>query len=184
VNIITEIKNISSQTNMLALNASIEAARAGEFGKGFSVVANEIRKLSLETDNATMQISEMIDDINLHSQEVGKNMSEGVIEVNVGTKLAEDAKETFSKIVDTSEKVGTEIDTITAEINIMLQEISKVEKLSEGIYLISKESSNGSLEVASVMEEQSASLSSISSNANLLSDMSKQLEEIVNQFEV
>lgn len=184
VNIITEIKNISSQTNMLALNASIEAARAGEFGKGFSVVANEIRKLSLETDSATMQISQMIEDINLQSQEVAMNMSEGVIEVNSGTKLAEDAKETFSKIVDTSEKVGSEIASITGEINIMLQEISNVEKLSEGIYLISKDSSNGSLEVASVMEEQSASLYDISSNANLLSDMSKQLEEIVHQFQV
>ena len=182
--IVATITGISSQTNLLALNAAIEAARAGQYGKGFAVVADEIRKLSQDSENATKEIAEKLKDIQEQSRKVTNSMKAGVQEVKVGTKLAEDAKTSFSKIVTTSGEVDLEIRDITSEIYKMNQEIKNVEVMSKNIYDISKETSAGSNEVASAVEEQTASLEEISSNAEILTSMSEELQDIVKKFKI
>jgi methyl-accepting chemotaxis protein len=104
--IVSVINDIADQTNLLALNAAIEAARAGEQGRGFAVVADEVRKLAERTSKATKQITTMVNTIQQETSAALLAMNAGTIEVEQGKELASKAGEALGKIVQSSKEVA------------------------------------------------------------------------------
>ncbi|MFJ7697042.1 methyl-accepting chemotaxis protein [Lysinibacillus fusiformis] len=136
--IINVITSIAAQTNLLALNAAIEAARAGEQGKGFAVVADEVRKLAEESGNAANNISTLIGEIQLHTQNTVQIVNEGKSVVETGIRYVANAGKTFDEIVadvdminNKLSSVSTEIQEINANTEILVNEILKTKDVTD-----------------------------------------------------
>lgn len=112
--VISVINDIADQTNLLALNAAIEAARAGEHGRGFAVVADEVRKLAERTTRATEEVGQSIKSIQDETKQAVTRMETGTQQVKVGVELAERAGENLREIVDGAGQVATLIGQISA----------------------------------------------------------------------
>lgn len=140
--ILEVITSIATQTNLLALNASIEAARAGENGKGFSVVANEIRNLAAASTNATRDISKVLNEIQLETQNVAEGMTMSVTEAGEGIKKAYEASEAFKEILRTSEEMESQVKRISTELQHNVNAIKKMEEMGDTILNIAKHSSD------------------------------------------
>ena len=182
--VVDSITDIAAQTNLLALNSAIEAARAGENGKGFAVVAEEVRKLAEESEKSAKDITTMLADIQIQSEQLSSSMSSSVQEVKESSTVAEDARTSFKNILKTSNDVDKQVKEITLEIESVLDKISEVERMSKNINDITKKSSESSHDVAAAVEEQTAGLQEIASTTHVLSEMSNNLNQLIHQFKI
>ena len=166
--IVAVIQDIADQTNLLALNAAIEAARAGEQGRGFAVVADEVRKLAERTSRATLEIANNVQSIQSETKMVVQAMETGQAQVGEGAKAAERTGESLQEIIRMSDRVRDMINQIavtTAEQSATSTEVSR--NVNE-IARLAQESCIGSTEAAKACDEVSA--------------LALELEKIVRQF--
>ncbi|MFW5790251.1 MAG: methyl-accepting chemotaxis protein [Bacillota bacterium] len=182
--IIEIISNIASQTNLLALNAAIEAARAGEAGRGFSVVAEEIRQLAEESASATEKINNLIVEIQENAEKANTKMDASVGTVESSVKAIKETGDVFNDIKKAVFELDELITRVTEEARDMDQNSIQLEAAVEDISKVSEEAASNAEEVAASSEEQIASTEEIISFAEELSRMSEELEETIQRFDI
>ncbi|MBF4692436.1 methyl-accepting chemotaxis protein [Fusibacter ferrireducens] len=178
------ITGISEQTNLLALNASIEAARAGEAGRGFSVVADEIRKLAEQSANQVSEIKNIINEINAHSHLSVETMSELKKVTDQQNRSVSSTRVQFDAIAKGIGDLSSELVNIDRDVEQMLKLKEYIVDAMTGISASTEETSASTEAVSANTEEQLAGMMEISEQTASLDMLSKELEEIIKQFKI
>ncbi|MDZ5474102.1 methyl-accepting chemotaxis protein [Bacillus sp. 31A1R] len=183
-NILAVITAISEQTNLLALNAAIEAARAGEHGKGFAVVADEVRKLAEESRKSAQQIADIVQSIQVETKTAVELMDKGRVQVETGNQVMRETGEKFTSILNSIQEVTAKIQEVSATSEELSASSEEVTASVQEMTSISTESASTASQVASGAQQQLSSMEEINSSVSELADVANELKQAVSTFKI
>ncbi|WP_164667702.1 methyl-accepting chemotaxis protein [Virgibacillus doumboii] len=182
--LVSVINDIAEQTNLLALNAAIEAARAGEHGKGFAVVADEVRKLAEQVSESVTDITGIVSNIQNETSVVTESLQDGYTEVENGTIQIKSTGEKFDGINNAVAEVVTSIKTVSENLSDIAASSQQMNSSIQEIAAVSEESAAGIEQTSASSQQTTSSMEEVAASSDDLAKLAETLNRLVRQFKL